>query len=285
MAWGLVGAVVAIDVLWGVRIGLSIRGTWTIAAAAGLLLALSEGYRRRSRAIANMAEEAALWVAFSAAACVLTYLCATCALPLQDARLSGFDRAIGFDWQLWQEAVLRWPAVRWVLALAYASLMPQIVLAVLYFPAAGRSERARELVTLAVLTLVPTAVISALCPVLGPWEGASFLPHLLALRGGGRREFDVGTLQGIVQMPSYHTILAVLFTYAFRGTGKIGWGIAGLNAVMLPSIPPFGGHYLADVVAGGTIALLGILGWRWGAGRASRMPVVAGRVGTHATPG
>ena len=62
-------------------------------------------------------------------------------------------------------------------------------------------------------------------------------------------------MQGIVTMPSYHTVMAVLLTYAFRRTGLIGYGIATLNLVMLLSIPPIGGHYLVDVLAGGALAL------------------------------
>jgi membrane-associated phospholipid phosphatase len=63
-------------------------------------------------------------------------------------------------------------------------------------------------------------------------------------------------------MPSYHTALAVLFTYAFRGTGLIGYVIAALNTVMLLSIPPIGGHYLVDMVAGGALAIGAIAIWR-----------------------
>jgi hypothetical protein len=49
--------------------------------------------------------------------------------------------------------------------------------------------------------------------------------------------------------------MAVLLTYAFRRTGLLGYGIATLNVVMLLSIPPIGGHYLVDVLAGGALAL------------------------------
>ena len=62
-------------------------------------------------------------------------------------------------------------------------------------------------------------------------------------------------MEGIVTMPSYHTVMAVLLTYAFRRTGLVGYGIATLNLVMLLSIPPIGGHYLVDVLAGGALAL------------------------------
>ena len=62
-------------------------------------------------------------------------------------------------------------------------------------------------------------------------------------------------MEGIVTMPSYHTVMAVLLTYAFRRTGLVGYGIATLNLGMLLSIPPIGGHYLVDVLAGGALTL------------------------------
>ena len=58
----------------------------------------------------------------------------------------------------------------------------------------------------------------------------------------------------VLATPSYHTVLAVLFTYAFRGTGLLGCGIAALNVAMLISIPSIGGHYLVDVLAGAPLA-------------------------------
>ena len=64
--------------------------------------------------------------------------------------------------------------------------------------------------------------------------------------------------QGLVSMPSFHTALAVLFTYSLR---RIGWlfSIAvPLNVVMILSTPTQGGHYLADVVAGLLLSALTI---------------------------
>jgi hypothetical protein len=67
-------------------------------------------------------------------------------------------------------------------------------------------------------------------------------------------------------------VLAVLFTYAFRGTGLIGYVIAALNMVMLLAIPPAGGHYLVDVIAGGALALGAIAVWRATQHGVSRIP-------------
>jgi membrane-associated phospholipid phosphatase len=63
-------------------------------------------------------------------------------------------------------------------------------------------------------------------------------------------------------MPSYHTVMAIVFTYAFRRTGWIGRAIAGLNVVMLPSILVIGPHYLVDMIAGAAIATFCIFGLR-----------------------
>jgi hypothetical protein len=268
LIWAMLVALFITDVVWSARVGLSIGGWGITIGVVGSLLALSAVYRRRSSSIADMAEAAAVWVAFTATGAVLTYLAAIVAWPLQDAAVSNFDRAIGFDWPVWRNAVLTRPLLHGVLQLAYASLLPQIVLAIAYFPKVGLAERNGELVLLAMLTLLPTTLISALWPVLGPFatfagpEG-TYLPDLLALRAGGPWHFDLPAMEGIVEMPSYHMVRAVLFTYAFRGTGLVGLGIAGLNALMFLAIPPIGGHYLADVIVGGAVAVFFMLGSRW----------------------
>jgi hypothetical protein len=266
-AWVMVGGFCIVDLIGSARLGLSIGGWQTAGGLIILLLVVSAAYRRRSPGIAAMTETTALWVAFTPGACVLTYLAATFAWPLQDAVVSRLDHAIGFDWLAWRQVVLASPVLHGVLALAYASLLPQILLSVLFFAATGRTGRSIELITLAALTLLPTILISILCPVLGPFgryggAEAKFLRDLLALRAGGPWHFELPALQGIIQMPSYHVVLAVLFTYAFRRTGPVGWAVAGLNVLMLPAIPPIGGHYLSDMIVGGAIAVLCILGWR-----------------------
>ena len=218
--------------------------------------------------IANMAEAVALLCAFTATAAVLTYLAASCAFPLQDVMMERLDRAIGFDWSAWHDAVLDRPILSCLLLVAYDSLLPQFLLAIIYFSTTDRSARIGELLLLAGATLAATALISAIWPTLGPFAATgqlgvsangggdiAYLRDLLALRAGGPWHFELSAMEGIVTMPSYHTVLAVLFTYAFRRTGLVGYGIATLNLVMLLSIPPIGGHYLVDMLAGGALAL------------------------------
>jgi hypothetical protein len=267
-AWAIVYGLIVTDAVWCASVGLSTGGWQTTICMVGILLGVSICYRRRSRDIADMAEAGALWLAFGSVGCVLTYLGATCAWPLHDTDLTDLDQVLGFHWLAWRNAVLATPALHLALLLAYASLLPQIAVSVVLFPAIGRSQRSFELLALAELTLLPTALISMLYPALGPFgtfggEEATFLPDALALRLPGPWHFDLPTMQGIVTMPSYHTVLAVLLTYAYRGTGPVGWGVTGLNVLMLLAIPPIGGHYAVDVIAGGAIAMVFIVALRW----------------------
>jgi membrane-associated phospholipid phosphatase len=268
-AWFLVAGLLLIDVIWSNFSGLTLNGAWKVAGILLFCLALSYAYRHRSRCIADWTEGLALWTLFTTSGCVLTYLCATCALPFQDAFLANIDRAIGFEWLQLRKIVIESPLLYWILFVTYASLFWQIVLSILYFPANEKTERGRELLILAVLTMIPTAVISALFPALGPLTDGPHVAHMLSLRAEGPWEFSLLSMEGIITMPSYHTVLAVLFTYAYRGAGMIGWSIAGLNLVMLLSIPPIGGHYLSDMIAGGVIAVLCILGLRWWSSKAA----------------
>jgi hypothetical protein len=289
LAWAMICLLLAVDFVWASQVGLTIDGG-DIKIKAGLigaLLALSAACRRRNRGIANMAEAVALLCAFTATAVVLTYLAASCAFPLQDMMMERLDRAIGFDWSAWHDAVLNRPILSWSLLVAYASLLPQTILSILYFPATDRSARIGELLLLAGATSAATVLISAIWPTLGPCaaNGPSFgacaangggdiayLRDVLALRAGGPWHFELSAMEGIVTMPSYHTVMAVLFTYAFRRTGLVGYGIATLNLVMLLSIPPIGGHYLVDVLAGGALAFGAIAVQRALRHGASRIP-------------
>jgi hypothetical protein len=270
LAWAMICLLLAVDFVWASQVGLTIGGGEIQACLTGVMLAVSAAFRRRNRGIANMAEAWASWFAFLPALATLSYLAASCAFPLQDVMMERLDRAIGFDWSAWHDAVLNRPILSWSLLVAYASLLPQTILSILYFPATDRSARIGELLLLAVATSAATVLISAIWPTLGPCaaNGPSFgacaangggdiayLRDVLALRAGGPWHFELSAMEGIVTMPSYHTVMAVLFTYAFRRTGLVGYGIATLNLAMLLSIPTIGGHYLVDLLAGVALAL------------------------------
>jgi hypothetical protein len=120
----------------------------------------------------------------------------------------------------------------------------------------------------AILALLVTTLISAMLPALGPWvqflyrdtrpTDTLYIADVLLLRSGGAATFVLARMQGIVCFPSYHTVLAILLIYAHRG---LRWSLPPvlvINSLMLLSIPSEGGHYLADMFAGGSVAVVAI---------------------------
>ena len=260
VAWAIIATMAAVAFLWCASIGLTITHWQLPAAISVVMLLLSAGYRFRNAKIAVMLEGAALWVAFSTAGGILTYPAVTIAKPLQDAVVANLDHIIGFDWYRWYETVMTHQVLHVVLWAAYNSLPAQILLTILVLPAIGKGSRSTDLVVIAAVALLLTILISALFPVIGPFGTYGkvhepWLDHVLALRQPGPWSFSLREMQGIVTMPSYHTVLAILFCYGFRGTGWIGRCVVGLNVLMLLSIPPIGWHYIADMFIGGAVTL------------------------------
>ena len=68
-----------------------------------------------------------------------------------------------------------------------------------------------------------------------------------ALRNGFKGPY---TYIGIIAFPSFHTVMAILFTVSFRGHRWLMAGFGLLNLLMLSAVPFQGDHYLVDMIAG-----------------------------------
>ena len=191
------------DALWARQAGLAVTGCLPAACTALGLMAAGARLRQSERwsRVGVMTDAAGTWIAFTAAGCVLTYLAARCALPLRDDALESLDHAVGFDWLAWSDWVAAHPAVQTVLRLAYASLLPQIVLCCCVLPLTAGAARLRELFWAALACILVTAAVSALLPALGAFAHhglgaqADWLPNLLALPGGIRPRAAEGRRQ------------------------------------------------------------------------------------------
>ncbi|MGH7934193.1 MAG: phosphatase PAP2 family protein [Candidatus Binataceae bacterium] len=226
-------------------------------------ISLFYGITGRSRRLADTAHYAALWLAFSAVGVVFTYLMADLRMPLWDARFARMDAALGFDWPAWLSLIAAHRPLKYLLEVAYSSLLPQIIFSIIYLSHIERPELNHELLFAAFVSLVITSVLSGLLPALGAkvyFRGLhpGYLPDLLALRSGTASRFVLPKMQGIVTMPSFHAALAILFIYAHRPPARSCIPIALLNILMLLSLPSAGGHYLVDMIAGAAIAALSI---------------------------
>lgn len=272
--WGSTLAVVGLDVVWLRSAGQSVTQASLAAASTGvvlllvvsLVLALIAGLPRVTatsrglhyRRLALVAHNGALMIVFTSAMSVLSYLLVTLAPPLVDARLAALDAQLGFDWPRVYAWVHARPTVHHVLQVAYGSGLLQLGLVPMLAGLLGRADRLREFVSNLMLSCALLLLIAAPWPaagafvyfgMAGPSELAT-VSHFSALRDGAMRVFDLGQMQGLVSLPSYHTAMALFFVQAMRWT-RTGLVAAGLlNALMLLATPTEGGHYLVDVVAG-----------------------------------
>lgn len=192
-------------------------------------------------------------------------------LAAADRRLFGGTRWIGFAFDLPGH-----PRLRLALCYAYVSLNWQPLLALGALVALGRIDALRRFVMAWGLGLagcvlpfhwwparaaylhygVEPAALHGM-PVQVAWDA---IGKLDALRSGAAgRRICVDTLGGFITFPSFHACAAVLLAWAFLRMGRLGLPMLLLNAAMLVSAIPIGGHYVVDLVAGVAVAVAAVL--------------------------
>jgi membrane-associated phospholipid phosphatase len=165
----------------------------------------------------------------------------------------------------------------WLLVEGYRSTPYMLVGTILWLCAAGQGDRLAEFLALMCLTFIGIAIGMMVWPAAGAYayfnpplasyqnfgagSGMWHYPLLMAIRTGAASVIDFNTPNGncLVTFPSGHTILAIITTYALRGSRWTLIPACIVNATMLVSTIPHGGHYLIDVIAGGAIAACAIL--------------------------
>jgi membrane-associated phospholipid phosphatase len=309
-AWGTWGALAAADIVWFPfsRLSFAPGSLWRVLPPLlilGVMCCVGWAVRYRVRNDPSKPAAVIRWIVkglyflvyavlFSIAGYVLIvfiYLSVTVALPLQDARFAALDQSLGFDWQSFVGTLNSSPAVAAVLVWAYHSAGQQLAGVLLLLSFTHRIERLNEFLALNALTVAVTALIGFLVPAIGPtvyYEVdpnlfSNFGPHsgtwhyeaFLKLRTEASPVLDFSKIAGLVEFPSFHTILAILTVYAVRGFRFIFWPVLVLNVIVIVSTIPEGGHYLVDVIAGAAIAAAAILfvrrqqgSWRLSAKRA-----------------
>lgn len=224
------------------------------------------------------------------------YLATAAALPFQDARLARIDQALGFDWVAFVKSVNSSPLASWLLVEGYRSAPYMLVGIVLWFCVSGQGSRLAEFLALMCLTFVGIAVGMMIWPAEGAYAyynpplasyqnigaGSGMWHHqlLMAIRTGATRviDFDTPNSNCLVTFPSGHTVLAIIMTYALRGSLSTLIPALIVNATMLVSTIPHGGHHLIDLVAGGVIAGCAIIFVRLPLGMARERPAANGAV-------
>jgi membrane-associated phospholipid phosphatase len=193
---------------------------------------------------------------------VFSYLAAAAAFPLTDDALAAFDRALGLDFPAMMNWLAERPLLSRAVALSYYSTGIVLIVAVWVRP----EETLR---TISLATVV-TCIVGLFFPAVGAtayYKAAGFYPlsglwhHEAFMMLRTDPVLDFAKISGVIQFPSYHTVLAVVTAYALRQT-VFFWPVAALNLVVIFATLPEGGHHFADTLAGAAIALGSILALR-----------------------
>jgi membrane-associated phospholipid phosphatase len=197
-------------------------------------------------------------VTFTHACTVFQYLCITTDFPLVSNALVSFDSALGFHWLQTYQWV---KAHRWMhsaLEFAYASGGVQLFVIPAILALTLNSEDYAEFVVQFIVSAILVILIAVLLPAESAFvhfgvhdpDTASTVSDFALLRSGNTRELVFASAQGLISMPSLHSILALCFAYSVRHVRFVfPIGIA-MNFLMILSTPTQGGHYLFDVLSG-----------------------------------
>jgi hypothetical protein len=263
--WLLLGIVSFGDFVWCASLAMGLSHWWPLALLAAALVGLTLACRLTGigSRIGATAEWILLWLIFSVAGAVMTYLAAAQDGAVYDARLALLDAELGFRWSGWLAFVAVHPLLKSVFAVAYGSLLPQVLFSVFWFSFRRWDHRNAELLTNATLALLLTTAVFFLFPALGPCVGVpachdAYVEDLVGLRHGSLPSLDMMLLKGVIAFPSFHAALAMLFTYAHRRSPTF-LPMAVFNGLMLLSIPSEGGHYLVDIIGGVVVGGVAIL--------------------------
>jgi hypothetical protein len=204
----------------------------------------------------------------------LTYIAASTDLPLQDARLLAWDRALGFDFRTLLDLTYRHRELVPPLAYSYSSIGTQLLIATLVLPLVGHYRRSAEMLCAYVLAILVTTIVSALVPAIGVYGALGLQPSDFPqlepggyydtlrdaplVRNGELRELSLMHLVGVLTFPSFHAVSAILYMWAFWPLRWVRPLAVIVNVVMLVATPLGGGHFLVDVLAGIAVALVAI---------------------------
>lgn len=278
-AWGLLSCATVASVVAGAALGftLPLRDVVVTVVLFGGLLAIAGLGRVRFKSDA-MSETCALfafWIAMLAVLLPASYVAAGFNAPLIDETLQALDRAAGFDWialQRWTDTTVG-AAALFVFVYQYSII--QIPIAIIALASRRDLSRLNIFMTGLLIATVLTITTSALLPAAGAYRtygitpGPSgnlaalvdvrhFLPDFDAVRSGVLRHL-AGPLDGIIQFPSFHTVVAVSAGWATWRTTVLGPLNALLSGLVLLTTLPIGSHHLMDVIGGAMACFVGIV--------------------------
>ncbi|WP_292668853.1 phosphatase PAP2 family protein [Mesorhizobium sp.] len=238
----------------------------------------ASGLRRGGEAIKKLAVALALFIPFLFASCLFMYLATATTGALMDARFSGIDAVLGFDWLATVNAANSSPIAASILMFCYHAVGPLMVGVFVLLAFSSDADALLEFNALLAISTIFTGALMAAFPAAGAYAfyapprdlfsnftGAGGLDHLqtlAALRSGAPFSFHVTETIGLVSFPSFHAALGILIVYAVRNIRLLFVVVLTTNAVMIVATLPEGGHHLIDLIAGVAVGVLSIVAVR-----------------------
>lgn len=263
--WSVLAAMVCLDIAWMLANGWGIQQTslfGPVFLATVFSAPLSIRRYREDDLLFTLCEAVIYSLLLAKATAVFSYLAISANFPLVDPALARFDEFLGFSWADYY----RWSAAHdtfhRALVVAYGSMAKQSWLVVIYLCVTRRTARVREFLELAAALFAISILLSIFVPAAGAPKffaatvnsDVSGWSHFEMLRSGAMTLIDLNSMQGIVSIPSVHTVMALLLCWAVRKT-PLAYVIFPLNIAMLLSTPVVGGHYVTDVLAGALLTV------------------------------
>ncbi len=267
--WGLLFFFLVIEVIWIHFSSFSFyysKKEFIFVAGSFLLLSFLYIFYRKIRPdpiIITLSQSATLLLAYGLLMLGLSYLGATTNRPFVDSTLDLVDRFFGIyspSLVFWFNNHWGWETVFWFI---YNTYVFQFLFIIFYFSFRRETIPLQRFLMQFMIVTPLSILVGTFYPAAGPyaWYGytpseelSSALQHLLQLR---QQVVDITTVDGILTLPSFHSVMALVFTYTFRNERKIIFiPIAVLNVLMIFSCIPIGGHYFADLLAAIPLFLL-----------------------------
>lgn len=261
-------AATGMDLKWG-----SFLKPYAIAAALAGILAFYN-IRRPDPIIRSMLEALFFLMVIGPPLAIMDYPLQALSFPLRDAEFAAIDQAMGFDWMSHLTWLSHSAIASHLLLAAYQSCMLQLAAVVILLSLTRQFEHLRELLFLFVVTALVVSFFSTIWPAEGAYAfhnpadalrilgdktlGVMHLEPVRALRSGALHTFDLDHAEGLVTLPSFHAIFAILLAWCTRARRAIFVPLAIWNALVCVSAVAVGGHFLIDVIGGTAIAFAAI---------------------------
>jgi len=205
---------------------------------------------------------------------ILSYLVCTTNQPLVNSTLDALDSSLGFN----TSALFYWFQAHpiWNTVFTYIYMTPtfQTLFLIFYFGFLKNPLYLQRFILLFMISTPLTILLAGLFPAVGTYAWYSYAAeesqlkvfhHFCQLR---QNILNLKPELGIVEFPSFHTTIALMYVYTFRDERKMIFiPLLLLNLLMIFSCLSQGGHYLTDILGGIAVFILvvgieKILFWR-----------------------